>query len=62
MSYRIAQNFGGFDGSRLSANHFNPSYFAVQGSQSTHVLSAKMYIGSNPPKFCAILYIASDNV
>ena len=30
----------------LSTNNFHPSYFAVQGSQSTNVLSAKLLSGS----------------
>ena len=44
----------------LFANNFYPSYFAVLGSQSTNVLSAKMLIGSNPPKFftAKVLYNA----
>ena len=29
----------------LSADNFYPNYFAVQGSQSTNVLSTKMLIG-----------------
>ena len=56
--YHIAKtlavdNFGGFSSSRPIHQIFisQPSYFPVQYSQSTNVLSAKMLIGCNLSKF-----------